>query len=294
MKGFEKYQKTYFMPPVDCYDWVKKDAIDHAPIWCSVDLRDGNQALVEPMSLNEKLEFYQMLLEIGFKHIEVGFPAASDTEYRFLRTLIERNMIPEDVTVQVLTQARDHIIKRTFEAVDGAPNAVVHVYNSTSVAQREQVFRKSKEEIKETEETLENRVIDEKGVGLNQASVSKEDAIREAGALLVKQGCVKDAYVDAMVEREKLVTTYMSMGIAIPHGTSEAKGCVKKTGIVLVQYPQGIDFGGEMAQLIFGIAGIGDEHLDLLSKICGMLEDEEVLEKLKTTSDIDWVFDNLK
>ena len=101
------------------------------------------------MSLNEKLEFYQMLLEIGFKHIEVGFPAASDTEYRFLRTLIERNMIPEDVTVQVLTQARDHIIKRTFEAVDGAPNAVVHVYNSTSVAQREQVFRKSKEEIKE-------------------------------------------------------------------------------------------------------------------------------------------------
>ncbi len=148
MKGFEKYQKTYFMPPVDCYDWVKKDAIDRAPLWCSVDLRDGNQALVEPMSLDEKLEFYQMLLEIGFKHIEVGFPAASDTEYRFLRTLIERNMIPKDVTVQVLTQARDHIIKKTFEAVDGAPNAVVHVYNSTSVAQREQVFRKSKEEVK--------------------------------------------------------------------------------------------------------------------------------------------------
>ncbi len=148
MKGFEKYQKTYFMPPVDCYDWVKKDAIDHAPIWCSVDLRDGNQALVEPMSLNEKLEFYQMLVEIGFKHIEVGFPAASDTEYRFLRTLIERNMIPEDVTVQVLTQAREHIIKKTFEAIDGAPNVVVHVYNSTSVAQREQVFRKSKEEVK--------------------------------------------------------------------------------------------------------------------------------------------------
>lgn len=148
MKGFEKYQKTYFMPPVDCYDWVKKDAIDHAPLWCSVDLRDGNQALVEPMSLEEKLEFYQMLLEIGLKHIEVGFPAASDTEYRFLRTLIERNMIPKDVTVQVLTQAREHIIKKTFEAIEGAPNVVVHVYNSTSVAQREQVFRKSKEEIK--------------------------------------------------------------------------------------------------------------------------------------------------
>lgn len=153
--------------------------------------------------------------------------------------------------------------------------------------------QEAKEEIKETEETLENRVIDEKGVVLNQASVSKEDAIRAAGALLVKQGCVEDAYVDAMVEREKLVTTYMGMGIAIPHGTSEAKGCVKKTGIVLVQYPQGIDFGGEMAQLIFGIAGIGDEHLDLLSKICEALEDEAVLEKMKTTDDVAWILEQL-
>ena len=148
MKGFEKYKKMYFMPPVDCFDWVKKDAVDKAPIWCSVDLRDGNQALIEPMSLEEKVEFYQMLVDIGFKHIEVGFPAASETEYQFLRTIIERDMIPEDVTVQVLTQAREHIIKRTFEAIDGAPNVVVHVYNSTSVAQREQVFKKSKEEIK--------------------------------------------------------------------------------------------------------------------------------------------------
>lgn len=147
-----------------------------------------------------------------------------------------------------------------------------------------------KEEIKET---VENRVIDEKGVVLNQASVSKEDAIRAAGALLVKQGCVEEAYVDAMVEREKLVTTYMGMGIAIPHGTSEAKGSVKKTGIVLVQYPEGIDFGGEMAQLIFGIAGIGDEHLDLLSKICEALEEEEVLEKMKTTDDVAWILEQL-
>ncbi len=148
MKGFEKYKKMYFMPPVDCYDWVKKDAVDKAPIWCSVDLRDGNQALIEPMSLEEKVTFYQMLVEVGFKHIEVGFPAASETEYQFLRTIIERGMIPNDVTVQVLTQAREHIIKRTFEAIDGAPNVIVHVYNSTSVAQREQVFKKSKEEIK--------------------------------------------------------------------------------------------------------------------------------------------------
>ena len=149
MKNFDKYEKTYFMPPECTYDWVKKDAIDTPPIWCSVDLRDGNQALIEPMSLDEKLAFFQMLVEIGFKEIEVGFPAASETEYEFMRALIERHMIPDDVTVQVLTQAREHIIKKTFEAVKGAPHAVVHLYNSTSVAQREQVFKKSKEEIKQ-------------------------------------------------------------------------------------------------------------------------------------------------
>lgn len=148
MKGFEKYQKSYFMPPEASYDWVKKDSITAPPVWCSVDLRDGNQALIEPMSLEEKVEFFKLLVQVGFKEIEVGFPAASETEYNFLRTLIDRKLIPDDVTVQVLTQAREHIIRKTFEAVDGAPNAVVHVYNSTSVAQREQVFRKSKEEIK--------------------------------------------------------------------------------------------------------------------------------------------------
>ena len=148
MKGYTKYQKSYFMPPEPCYDWVKKDSVDRAPVWCSVDLRDGNQALIEPMSLEEKVEYFKMLVDIGFKEIEVGFPAASDTEYNFLRTLIERKLIPDDVTVQVLTQAREHIIRKTFEAVDGAPNAIVHVYNSTSVAQREQVFKKSKDEIK--------------------------------------------------------------------------------------------------------------------------------------------------
>lgn len=149
MQNFNKYERTYFMPPEVTYDWAKKEYIEKAPIWCSVDLRDGNQALIEPMSLDEKLEFFQMLVDIGFKEIEVGFPAASETEYQFMRTLIEKNMIPDDVTVQVLTQAREHIIKKTFEAVKGAPHAVIHLYNSTSVAQREQVFRKSKEEIKE-------------------------------------------------------------------------------------------------------------------------------------------------
>lgn len=149
MKNVEKYQRGYFMPPVKSMKWAEKEYIDHAPMWCSVDLRDGNQALIIPMSLEEKLEFFEHLVKIGFKEIEIGFPAASETEYEFCRTLIERNMIPDDVRIQVLTQSREHIIKKTFEALEGCKNAVVHLYNSTSVAQREQVFRKSKEEIKE-------------------------------------------------------------------------------------------------------------------------------------------------
>lgn len=149
MMDATKYAPGYYPVPAGYDSWVKKDHIEKAPIWCSVDLRDGNQALIVPMSLEEKLEFFRMLVKIGFKEIEVGFPAASETEYEFLRTLIEKNMIPDDVTVQVLTQCRDHIIRRTFEAVKGAPRAVIHFYNSTSVAQREQVFHKSKEEIKQ-------------------------------------------------------------------------------------------------------------------------------------------------
>ena len=147
MMNVSKYKKQYYLPPETCMDWAKKDYIDKAPAWCSVDLRDGNQALVIPMSLEQKVEFFKLLVQIGFKEIEVGFPAASETEYTFLRTLIDRKLIPEDVTIQVLTQAREHIIRKTFEAVKGAPKAIVHVYNSTSVAQREQVFKKSKEEI---------------------------------------------------------------------------------------------------------------------------------------------------
>ena len=126
---------------------MKKDGISNPPIWCSVDLRDGNQALIIPMSLEEKLEFFTLLCKVGFKEIEIGFPAASETEYEFCRALIERDLIPEDVTVQVLTQAREHIIQKTFEALDGAKRAIVHLYNSTSKAQREQVFKRSKEEI---------------------------------------------------------------------------------------------------------------------------------------------------
>lgn len=149
MKNFDKYKKGYFMPPVNEMKWAKKDAPDKAPSWCSVDLRDGNQALVVPMSLEDKIEFFKYLVKLGFKEIEVGFPAASETEYLFLRRLIDDGLIPDDVSIQVLTQAREHIIKKTFEALKGAKSAIVHLYNSTSVAQREQVFRKSKEEIKQ-------------------------------------------------------------------------------------------------------------------------------------------------
>ena len=145
----KKYQKQFILPPEPCMDWAMKNMITRAPVWCSVDLRDGNQALIEPMGLETKLEFFNLLVEIGFKEIEVGFPAASETEYDFVRALIDRNLIPDDVTIQVLTQAREHIIKKTFEAILGAKNVIVHVYNSTSVAQREQVFRKDKEAIKQ-------------------------------------------------------------------------------------------------------------------------------------------------
>ena len=147
MKGYEKYKKQYFAPKGVEMSWTDKEYIEKPPIWCSVDLRDGNQALIIPMSLDEKLEFFKLLCKVGFKEIEVGFPAASETEYEFCRTIIEQNLIPDDVTIQVLTQSREHIIAKTFEAIRGAKHAVVHLYNSTSVAQREQVFKKDKSEI---------------------------------------------------------------------------------------------------------------------------------------------------
>lgn len=147
MKNTSKYTRQFFPISNPTMKWAKKTYIEKAPKWCSVDLRDGNQSLIIPMNLEEKLEFFALLVKIGFKEIEVGFPAASETEYTFLRTLIDNNLIPDDVTVQVLTQSREHIIRKTFDALKGCKNAIVHLYNSTSLAQREQVFRKSKEEI---------------------------------------------------------------------------------------------------------------------------------------------------
>ena len=140
---------------------------------------------------------------------------------------------------------------------------------------------------------IKKQVIVAEGIKLGQKPVSKEEAIQAAGELLEKLGYVDHSYVEAMQEREKLVTTYMGMGVAIPHGTTQAKSTVKKTGIVFIQYPEGVDFGDEKAQLVFGIAGIGDEHLDLLSKLCTLLEDEALLETLKTTDDVNWVLEQL-
>ncbi len=149
MKHAEKYGIQYFAPKDPPMRWRLRDHIETAPIWASVDLRDGNQALVTPMSLAQKLDFFAMLTQVGFKEIEVGFPAASDTEYQFTRALIEQNLIPDDVTIQVLSQAREHIIEKTFESIKGAKHVIFHLYNPVSKAQREQVFKSSREEIKE-------------------------------------------------------------------------------------------------------------------------------------------------
>lgn len=147
MKNYQKYKRFNTI----CYTertWPNK-LITKAPIWCSVDLRDGNQALVNPMTVDEKIEMFNLLIKLGFKEIEIGFPSASQIEYDFLRTLVDNNLIPDDITIQVLTQAREHLIRRTFESLEGVKKSIVHIYNSTSVLQRDVVFNKSKEEIKQ-------------------------------------------------------------------------------------------------------------------------------------------------
>ena len=147
MLNYKKYKRVPVLHYPD-REWPDKE-IEHAPLWCSVDLRDGNQALIDPMNVEEKMEMFQLLLKLGFKQIEIGFPAASQIEYDFLRKLVDENMIPDDVQVQVLTQCREHLIDRTFEAIQGIKNVIVHIYNSTSVLQRDVVFHKDKEAIKQ-------------------------------------------------------------------------------------------------------------------------------------------------
>ena len=148
MKGFEKYTPFGRVTQLKDRKWPD-NLIEKAPVWCSVDMRDGNQALVDPMNLEEKIKMFRELVRVGFKEIEVGFPSASDTEYEILRALIERNLIPDDVTIQVLVQAREHLIRKTFEAIDGAKNVIVHFYNSTSTLQRKVVFHKDMDAITE-------------------------------------------------------------------------------------------------------------------------------------------------
>ena len=145
--NYKKYKRFETIQLKD-RTWPDK-VIEKAPTWCSVDLRDGNQALITPMKIEEKVEMFQLLVDLGFKEIEVGFPSSSQIEYDFLRLLIDEHLIPDDVTVQVLTQAREHLIRRTFESLEGLDKAIVHIYNSTSVLQRDVVFHKSKEEIKQ-------------------------------------------------------------------------------------------------------------------------------------------------
>lgn len=196
-----------------------------------------------------------------------------------------RKSAPQAQLVTIGNFLADPALDELYEQLTNKEKA-----DSVQSAETKRTVEKQEEKTTPVEK---KQVLIKEGIRLNQASVSKEEAIQAAGELLHQLGYVDETYVDAMQEREKLITTYMGMGVAIPHGTSQAKGTVKKTGIVFFQYPEGVDFGDEKAQLVFGIAGIGDEHLDLLAKICEVLEDEEVLEKMKTTSDLDWVMERL-
>ncbi len=196
-----------------------------------------------------------------------------------------RKSAPQAQLVTIGNFLADPALDELYEQLTNKEKA-----DSVQSAETKRTVEKQEEKTTPVEK---KQVLIKEGIRLNQASVSKEEAIQAAGDLLHQLGYVDETYVDAMQEREKLITTYMGMGVAIPHGTSQAKGTVKKTGIVFLQYPEGVDFGDEKAQLVFGIAGIGDEHLDLLAKICEVLEDEEVLEKMKTTSDLDWVLERL-
>lgn len=219
MMNHNKYKRQYYMPPTECLDWTRKEYIDKAPIWCSVDLRDGNQALVIPMSLEQKVEFFKLLVKIGFKEIEVGFPAASETEYEFCRTLIEQNLIPDDVTIQVLTQAREHIIKKTFEAIKGAKKAIVHVYNSTSYAQREQVFRKSKEEVKQIAidgAALLKRLADEAGQDLYFEYSPESFTGTEMDYAVEVCNAVLDVW-QPTPERKAIINIPVTVQLSLPH-----------------------------------------------------------------------------
>ena len=219
MKNVSKYTKQFFPIKNPTRNWVNKISVEKAPTWCSVDLRDGNQSLIIPMSLEEKLDFFELLVKIGFKEIEVGFPAASETEYTFLRTLIDNNMIPDDVTVQVLTQSREHIIRKTFEALKGCKNAIVHLYNSTSLAQREQVFKRSKEEIKEiaiTGAKLFNKIAEEMGTNFRYEYSPESFTGTEPEYALEVCNAVLDIWKPTP-ERKAIINLPVTVELSSPH-----------------------------------------------------------------------------
>ena len=206
----------------------------------------------------------------------------ADADIVVCQTILQdraRKSAPQAELVTINNFLADPNLDNLYNRMTTAPAA-----GSTAVA----TAVKDVEEV-EVEAKGNKTVMLRQGIKLGQKSVSKEEAIRAAGQLLKEIGCVDDSYIDAMIEREKLITTYMGLGVAIPHGTTQAKGAVKKSGIVMLQYPDGVDFGEEKAQLIFGIAGVGDEHLDLLANIANTLEDEDLLEELKTTGDVDLI-----
>ncbi len=214
-----KYTRQFFPAVGVTPRWVEKTHIEKPPVWCSVDLRDGNQSLIIPMSLEEKLDFFKLLCKIGFKEIEVGFPAASETEYTFLRTLIEENLIPDDVTVQVLTQSREHIIRKTFEALDGAKNAIVHLYNSTSVAQREQVFKKTKQEIIDIAvkgAELFNKISDEMGVNYRYEYSPESFTGTEPEFALEICNAVLDVWKPT-ADRKVIINLPVTVEVSMPH-----------------------------------------------------------------------------
>ncbi len=214
-----KYTRQYFEAPVSEPKWVKKNYLKKPPVWCSVDLRDGNQSLMIPMSLEEKLEFFKLLCKIGFKEIEIGFPAASETEYTFLRTLIEEDLIPDDVTVQVLTQSREHIIRKTFESLRGVKNAIVHLYNSTSVAQREQVFKKSKQEIIDIAvegAKLFNKISEEMGVSYRYEYSPESFTCTEPEFALEICNAVLDVW-QPTADRKVIINLPVTVEVSMPH-----------------------------------------------------------------------------
>ncbi|MCC6094725.1 MAG: 2-isopropylmalate synthase, partial [Eubacterium sp.] len=264
MMNYKKYQKQYYMPSVACNDWVKKDAIDKAPVWCSVDLRDGNQALVIPMDLDTKIEFFKMLCEVGFKEIEVGFPAASETEFVFLRRLIEENLIPDDVTVQVLTQAREHIIKRTFEALKGCKNAIVHVYNSTSFAQRQQVFKKDKEHIKQIAvegATLLKKLTEEAGENYRFEYSPESFTGTEPEYALEVCNAVLDVW-QPTADRKAIINLPSTVELSMPHVYAQqveymSKNLKYRDNVVLSLHPHN-DRGSGVADAELGVLAGAD------------------------------------